>query len=94
MMKENINNIFSPFCLNDEEYEKLTISPKDLKKEYEVISDISTVQSKNDILDKIRTEVANIEVCGQVDQRAMFVRDGEQVKNMVIAIIDKYRQEE
>ena len=46
-----------------------------------------------DILDKIRTEITAIAINGQVDEHTMFIRSGEQVKKMVLNIIDKYRNE-
>ena len=42
-------------------------------------------------LDKIRAEINKIEPSGIVDEHTMFVRTAEQVKNMVLDIIDKYR---
>ena len=43
------------------------------------------------VLDKIRAEINKIEPSGIVDEHTMFVRTAEQVKNMVLNIIDKYR---
>lgn len=43
------------------------------------------------ILDKIRAEIDGIEINGQVDEHTMFIRTGEQVKQMALDIIDKYR---
>ena len=46
-----------------------------------------------DVLDKIRTEITAIAINGQVDEHTMFIRSGEQVKKMVLNIIDKYKNE-
>ena len=45
-------------------------------------------------LDKIRAEVTAIAINGQVDEHTMFIRSGEQVKQMALEIIDKYREEQ
>ena len=44
-------------------------------------------------LDKIRDEIAAIEINGQVDEHTLFMKTGEQVKQMVLDIIDKYKIE-
>ena len=44
-------------------------------------------------LDKIRAEIAAIAINGQVDEHTMFIRTGEQVKQIVLDIIDKYTAE-
>ena len=46
-----------------------------------------------EVLDKIKAKVAAIAVNGQVDEHTMFIRTGEQVKQMVLNIIDKYKAE-
>lgn len=46
-----------------------------------------------DILDNIRAEVTAIDVSGQVDEHTMFINTGEQVKQVVLEIIDKYKEE-
>lgn len=46
-----------------------------------------------DVLDKIRAEIAAIAINGQVDEHTMFIRSGEQVKQMSLAVIDKYKAE-
>ena len=43
----------------------------------------------NEVLDKIRAEVTAISINGQVDEHTMFIRTGEQIKQMVLEIIDK-----
>ena len=48
---------------------------------------------KSDVLDKIRNEIDGIEINGQVDEHTMFIRTGEQVKQMALDIIDKYKAE-
>ena len=45
---------------------------------------------KVDVLDKIRAEIYGIEINGQVDEHTMFIRSGEQIKNMALEIIDKH----
>lgn len=40
------------------------------------------------VLDKIRADIDGIEINGQVDEHTMFIRTGEQVKQMAIDIID------
>ena len=45
------------------------------------------------VLDKIRSEVTAIAINGQVDEHTMFIRTGEQVKQMALEIIDKYMAE-
>ena len=49
--------------------------------------------AKGTPLDKIRAEVAAIDVSGPIDERTMFARSGEQIKQMVLEIIDKYNTE-
>ncbi len=44
-------------------------------------------------LDKIRAEISAIAINGQVDEHTMFIRTGEQVKQMALDIIDKYKEE-
>ena len=46
------------------------------------------------ILDKIRAEIDGIEINGRVDEHTLFIRTGEQVKQMALDIIDKYRKEQ
>jgi len=45
------------------------------------------------ILDKIRAEIDGIEINGRVDEHTLFIRTGEQVKQITLEIIDKYRKE-
>ena len=47
---------------------------------------------KVNVLDKIRAEIAAIAINGQFDEHTMFARTGEQVKQMTLDIIDKYRE--
>lgn len=49
---------------------------------------------KENILDKIREEITNIEVYGQINEYTGFVRTNEQIKSIVLEIIDKYRESE
>lgn len=46
-----------------------------------------------DVLDKIRSEIAAIAMNGIVDEHTMFIRTGEQVRKMALDIIDKYKGE-
>ena len=43
------------------------------------------------VLEQIRDEIDRIEINGQVDEHTMFIRSGEQVKQMALNIIDKYK---
>ena len=54
------------------------------------IDDMPTV----DVLDKIRAEIDEIEINGQIDKYTLFIRSGNGVKNIVLDIIDKYRGKE
>lgn len=45
------------------------------------------------IIDKIKAEIDRIEINGQVNAHTMFIRTGEQVKQMALNIIDKYKTE-
>ena len=45
---------------------------------------------ERDVLDKIRADIDGIEINGQVDEHTMFIRTGEQIKNMALEIIDKH----
>lgn len=45
------------------------------------------------ILDKISSEIVAIDINGQVDEHTAFIRTGEQVKQMALDVIDKYREE-
>ena len=46
-----------------------------------------------EVLDKIRPEITAIAINGQVDEHTAFIRTGEQVKQMALDIIDKYKAE-
>lgn len=46
-----------------------------------------------DVLNKIRTEITTIAINGQIDEHTAFVRTAEQIKQMVLDIIDKYKAE-
>lgn len=43
------------------------------------------------VFDKIRAEIDGIEINGQIDEHTMFIRSGEQVKQMALDVIDKYK---
>ena len=60
----------------------------------EDIKELPPVYPKNtDVLDKIRAEIEAISVYGQVDKYTMYTRTGEQVRQVALDIIDKYRKE-
>ena len=44
-------------------------------------------------LDNIRAEIDGIEISGQIDEHTAFIRTGEQVKQMALDVIDKYRKD-
>lgn len=44
-------------------------------------------------IEQIRAEITAIVINGQVDEHTMFIRTGEQVKQMALDIIDKYRED-
>ena len=54
---------------------------------------LTEIKRLKEALDKIRTEVMAIDINGQVDEHTLFIRTGEQVKQMTLDIIDKYRGE-
>lgn len=70
---------------NDIEYMKKILSDA-------INNEETIVEAKTDILD-IRAEIASIDVNGQDDEHTMFIRTGEQVKQMALNIIDKYNTE-
>jgi len=45
------------------------------------------------VLEKIRAEITAISINGQVDEHTMFIRTGEQVKQIALNIVDKYKAE-
>lgn len=47
----------------------------------------------SEVLDEIRAEIAAIVINGQVDEHTAFIRTGEQVQQMALDIIDKYKTE-
>lgn len=57
----------------------------DIIEKYE-IDDAPTV----DVLEQIRAEIDGIEINGRIDEHTMFIRTGEQVKQIALEIIDKY----
>ena len=67
--------------ISNEAYKQIMIAAQD---ENEVV----------DVLDKIRAEIDGIEINGQVDIHTSFVRTGDHVKQMALAIIDKYTKGE
>lgn len=49
------------------------------------------LKEKASVLDNLRAEIDEIEINGQIDEHTAFIRTGEQVKQMALQIIDKYR---
>ena len=47
-------------------------------------------QYGSSVIEQIRDEIEAIEINGQVDEHTMFIRTGEQIKNMALEIIDKH----
>ena len=61
---------------------------------FEKITDDITEMAMDEIkraLEYIRSEVAAIDTNGQVDEYTKFIRTGEQVKQIVLDIIDNYK---
>ena len=44
-------------------------------------------------LDNLRAKINAIEISGQIDEHTLFARSADGVKNMVLEIIDRYRNE-
>ena len=44
-------------------------------------------------LDNLRAEINAIELSGLIDEHTLFARSADGVKNMVLEIIDRYRNE-
>ena len=63
-------------------------------KEHKPFNIMLEALEQDNILDKIRTDINGIEINGLVDEHTMFVRGGEEVKQMALEIIDKYRKGE
>lgn len=49
--------------------------------------------AQKSILDKIRAEIQGIEINGQIDEHTLFIRSGNEVKNIALDIINKYTAE-
>ena len=60
--------------------------PKSISEMREWINEQPTVCD----IEQIRNEIDRIEINGQVDEHTMFIRPGEQVRQMALDIIDKY----
>ena len=78
-------------------YPKYTYS-NDVKKFMDEIVDIDRVNVFTEadmvtMLDKIRAEIDNIKIYGQIDEHNLFVRSADGVKEMALNIIDKYKNE-
>lgn len=50
-------------------------------------------QGVYDVLDKIRSEITEIVINGQIDEHTAFIMTGEQVKQMMLDVIDRYKAE-
>lgn len=53
------------------------------------IRQLPSVTQKS-VHEQIRAEIDGIDINGQVDEHTMFIRTGEQVKQMALEIIDRY----
>ena len=42
-------------------------------------------------IEQIKAEIGRIEIIRQVDEHTAFIRSGEQVKQMALDIVDKYK---
>jgi hypothetical protein len=80
MKREDIDNIISVICPNDEDYEKPIISPAYLKNELEALA-----LEQEPILDKIIAEIQGLRNC------SCSCSDG--IIDDVEDIIDKYKAE-
>ena len=72
-------------CQLNEEGHEIT------RNEYKMIDNILFEFPTVCDLEQIRAEIDGIEINGQVDEHTMFIRSGEQVKQMALDIIDKYK---
>lgn len=70
---------------------KVAIDSLEIDERYEL--EYEDAKPKTDVLDKIRAEIEAISVYGQVDKYTMYTRMGEQVRQVALDIIDKYRKE-
>ena len=57
------------------------------------IENLPSVKPQEPILDKIRAEIASMDLEGRVDAHTLFIRTPEQVKQMALNIIDKHMKE-
>ena len=65
------------------------------EEEYRKMMDIKNSERHiQKVYKEIRAEIEAIEINGQVDEHTMFIRTGEQIKNMVLEIIDKHTKAE
>lgn len=79
--------------LNKEEMEELWTWMKDEPIFEKITDDLEKMfmDEMKGVLDILRAEVAAIDTSGQVDEYTKFIRTGEQIKQMVLDIIDKYK---
>ena len=85
------------FTLAEDEKEAIRAGIEALEQEPFInkpcVSEKVCEHDKNYVLDKIRAEITAIDITGQVDEHAMFIRTGVEVKKMTLDIIDKYKTE-
>lgn len=81
---------YRPACqLFTEEKEGITIWLKN----GDIVVYYPKVESKKDVLDKIKAEITAIVINGQIDEHTAFIRTAEQIKQMALDVIDKYKAE-
>ena len=73
----------------------ITADDIDKYADYEPCKVAYIVKKNTDLIDRkviedIKAEIQAIEINGQVDEHTMFIRGGEEVKNMALKIIDKH----
>lgn len=59
----------------------------------DLVKAVNKTETWECVLNKIRAEITAISISGQADEHTMFIRTGEQVKQMALGIIDKYKAE-
>ena len=75
------------------EYERTHGSLQGCLEFRQLVEWLSALQEYKDVLNKIRAEINAIEISGQIDEHTLFARSADVVKDMVLEIIDKYRNE-
>lgn len=54
------------------------------------IMDLPSVNPQKSVIEDIKAEIEKIEIFGYVDMNTSFIRDGENVKNLALKIIDNH----